>query len=82
MGFIKVNGRKITNPFARVLIPTTALLVLAFVAAVVICGLLIATGLVLAVLILTASSMLLYAAVRAVVTARHYFANWNENRRR
>lgn len=82
MGFIKVNGRKITNPFARVLIPTTALLVLAFVAAVVICGLLIATGLVFAVLILTAGSMLLYAAVRAVVTARHYFANWNENRRR
>lgn len=82
MGFIKVNGRKITNPFARVLIPTTALLVLAFVAAVVICGLLIATGLVFAVLILTAGSMLLYAAVRVVVTARHYFANWNENRRR
>ena len=82
MGFIKVNGRKITNPFARVLIPTTALLVLAFVAAVVICGLLIATGLVFAVLILTAGLMLLYAAVRAVVTARHYFANWNENRRR
>lgn len=89
MGFIKVNGRKITNPFARVLIPTTALLVLAFVAAVVICGLLIvicglllATGLVFAVLILAAGLMLLYAAVRAVVTARHYFANWNENRRR
>lgn len=82
MGFIKVNGRKITNPFARVLIPTTALLVLAFVAAVVICGLLIATGLVFAVLILTAGLMLLYAAVRAVVTARHYFANWNENKRR
>lgn len=82
MGLIKVNGRKVTNPFARVLIPTTALLVLAFVAVVVICGLLIATGLVFAVLILTAGLTLLYAAVRAVVTARHYFANWNENRRR
>ena len=26
MGYIKVNGRKVTNPLARVLIPTTALL--------------------------------------------------------
>lgn len=74
MGFIKVNGRKITNPFARVLIPTTALLVLAFAVAVVICAILIATGLVFAVLILTVGAMLLYAAVRVVVTARHYFA--------
>lgn len=81
MGHIKVNGRKITNPFARVLIPTTALLVLAFVAAVVVCGILIAIGLVFAVLALAVGLVLLYAAVRAVVTARHYFANWNENRR-
>lgn len=74
MGFIKVNGRKITNPFARVLIPTTALLVLAFAVAVVICAILIATGLVFAVLILTVGAMLLYAAVRVVVTGWHYFA--------
>ena len=74
MGFIKVNGRKIANPFARVLIPTTALLVLAFAVAVVICAILIATGLVFAVLILMVGAMLLYAAVRVVVTGWHYFA--------
>lgn len=74
MGHIKVNGRKITNPFARVLIPTTALLVLAFAVAAVICAILIATGLVLAVLILAIGAMLLYAAVRVVVAGWHYFA--------
>ena len=82
MGHIKVNGRKVTNPLARVLIPTTALLFLAFVAAIVICGILIATGLVFVVLILTVGAMLLYAAVRIAVTGSRYFANWNESRRR
>ncbi len=86
MGHIKVNGRKVTNPLARVLIPTTALLFWAFVAAIVICGILIATGLVfvvsILVLILTVGAMLLYAAVRIAVTGSRYFANWNENRRR
>ena len=82
MGSIKVNGRKITNPLARMLIPATALLVLAFAAAAVICAILIATGLVFAILILTVGVMLLYAAVRVVVTGRRYFANWNENKRR
>ena len=65
---------KLPTHFARVLIPTTALLVLAFAVAVVICAILIATGLVFAVLILTVGAMLLYAAVRVVVTGWHYFA--------
>ena len=82
MGLIKVNGRKITNPLARVLIPTTALLFFAFVAATVVCAILIATGLVFVVLILTVSVMLLYVAVRIAVTGLRYFANWNEKRRR
>ncbi len=82
MGYIKVNGRKVTNPLARVLIPTTALLFLAFITATVICGILIAAGLVFVVLILIAGVMLLYAAVRIVVTGPRYFANWNEKRGR
>ena len=86
MGHIEINGRKVTNPLARVLIPTTALLFLAFVAAfvaaIVICGILIATGLVFVVLVLTVGAMLLYAAVRIAVTGARYFANWNESRRR
>ncbi len=82
MGHIKINGRKITNPLARVLIPTTALLFFAFVAATVIGAILIATGLVFVMLILTAGVMLLYIAVRIAVTGLRYFANWNEKRRR
>ena len=82
MGHIKVNGRKVTNPLARVLIPTTALLFLAFVAATVIGAMLIAAGLVFVMLILSAGVMLLYVAVRIVVTGPRYFANWNEKRRR
>ena len=82
MGHIKINGRKVTNPLARVLIPTTALLFFAFVAATVICAILIATGLVFVVLILTVGVVLLYAAVRIVVTVPRYFANWNEKRGR
>lgn len=80
MGHIKINGRKVTNPLARVLIPTTALLFFVFVAATVICAILIATGLVFVVLTLTVGVMLLYFAIRIVVTGLRYFANWNENR--
>ena len=82
MEHIRINGRKVTNPLARVLIPTTALLFLAFVAATVMCAILIATGLVFVVLILTVGVMLLYVAVRIAVAGPRYFANWNEKRRR
>lgn len=74
MGHIKINGRKVTNPLAWVLIP--------FVAATVICALLIATGLVFVVLLLAGGAMLLYAAIRIAVTGPRHFANWNEKRRR
>ena len=82
MGHIKVKRTESYQPISRVLIPTTALLFLAFVTATVICGILIAAGLVFVVLILTAGVMLLYAAVRIVVTGPRYFANWNEKRGR
>ena len=58
MGYIEVNGRKITNPVSRVLIAVAAALIFSFVAAAVVSAVLIQAGIALAAGVVAAAVIL------------------------
>lgn len=70
-GSIRINGRKVTNPLARVLIPPAVLLSVALgfalVLAVAVCVVLIQVGIALAASVVTAAILLVWALVGMAV---------------
>ena len=65
MGYMKVNGRKITNPVSRVLILAAAALILPFVAAAIASVVLINVGIALAEALIAAAVILVVGPVVA-----------------
>lgn len=65
MGYMKINGRKITNPVSRVLIMAAAALILALVAAAIVSAVLINFGIALAAALIAAAVILVTGPVVA-----------------
>ena len=63
MGYMKVNGRKITNPVSRVLILSAAALILPFVAAAIVSAVLVNVGIALAAALIAAAVILVVGPV-------------------
>ena len=79
MGYIEMNGRKITNPISRVLIITAFALIFSFVAAAIVSAVLINVGIALAAAVIVAAVILV---VGPVVAGLFWLSNRIERRGR